>query len=165
MPTLVVFDLVSALVNVCTTAVPAGVNVYDGQPADDDPSNFLMVGVGDPDSTDAADSANGNEEWAGLGHRASKEYGAVACCAVAWTGDVGNDAQRAAREAVRDIYAAVEANLRTDPNLGGVVPGLNWVRIGGSTNSASGSWSLKQLSATDGVAVVFRFDIAYMASL
>lgn len=157
MATAIVFDLISALVDTCTTALPT-VNVYDGQGATDDPGNFLMIGVGDPNSDDPAASASGDLQWAGLGHRTSKEQGTITCCAVAWSGDSGNAAQKAVRQTVRDISSAVESTLRADPNLGGVVPGLNWVRY-------AGSFSLEQLSASDGVAAVFQFDIAYIASL
>lgn len=159
MATAIVFDLISALVDTCTTATQAlGVNVYDGQGATDDPGNFLMVGVGDPNSDEPAASAQGNLEWAGLGHRTSKETGAISCCALAWSGGSGNAAQKAVRQTVRDMASAVEVALRTDPNLGGVVPGLNWCRYAGDFN-------LEQLSASDGVACLFTFEIQYIASL
>lgn len=158
MTTAIVFDLISALVDVCAAAVPAGVAVYDGQGASEDPGNFVMIGVGDPNDSAATSSASGELEWAGLGHKSSKERGSVSCCAVAWTGDSGNAAQKAVRQTVRDIVSAIETALRADPNLGGVVPGLNWVRY-------SGSFDLDQLSASDGVAAVFRFEITYIASL
>jgi hypothetical protein len=158
MTSTIVFDLVSALVDTCASVVPSGVAVYDGQPSTDDPGSFLMVGVADPNSADSATSASGTLEWAGLGHNTSKEHGTITCCAMAWTGNVGNAAQKDVRQAVRDISSAVEVVLRTDPNLGGVVPGLNWVRY-------AGDWNLEQLSAFDGVAAVFHFEIAYQASL
>lgn len=162
MTTAVVFDLISELVDTFATALPT-VNVYDGQGGTDDPGNFLMVGVGDPNSDEPATSASGSLTWAGLGHRSSKEGSEsaparITCVALAWNGSTGNDAQKAAREAVRDISSAVEVALRTDPNLGGRVPGLNWVRY-------AGDWSLDQLSASDGTAAIFQFDITYIASL
>jgi hypothetical protein len=157
MATAVVFDLVTALVNTCATALP-GVSVYDGQGASDDPGNFLMIGVEDPDDPGPAEAASGSLEWAGLGHRASKENGSIACVALAWSGNTGNAAQQAVREAVRDMVGTVETTLRNDPNLGGTVPGLNWVRY-------AGNFRLRQISAADGVAAVFRFDVAYIASL
>lgn len=158
MPTAIVFDLATALVTTFRAAVPPSVNVYDGQGASDDPGFFLMVGVDDPDSDDEVDSAAGTLEWAGLGHKASKEAGEVSCCAVAWVGESGSSAQQAAREAVRDIMTAVEATLRADPNLGGLVPGLNWVRY-------AGEFSLRQRSDSQGVRAVFSFRISYIASL
>lgn len=164
MATAIIFDLISALVTTCTSAVPVGTVVYDGQASDDTSKNFLMIGVADPDSDGPSASASGTLQWAGLGHRSSKEYGTVTCCAAAWTGDIGNAAQKAVREAVRDISSSVESALRNDPTLGGV-PGLNWVRYGGAAGEASGNWSLDQLSAEDGVAAIFQFEIAYLASL
>jgi hypothetical protein len=136
MATAIVFDLISALVDRFTVILPTTL-VLDGQGATDDPGNFLMVGVPDPNSDEAAASASGTLEWAGLGHRTSKEDGRVSCCALAWSGDSGNAAQKAVRQTVRDIAATVEADLRNDPNLGGVVPGLNWVRYAGDFASLS----------------------------
>lgn len=158
MATLIVFDLISALVDTFTDVVPAGVSVYDGQTPDEATNNFLMVGVGDTDAQAASTAASGALEWAGLGHRSSYETGSITCVAVAWSGDVGNGAARAVRESVRDIWTVVEAELRSDPGLSGVVPGLTWV-------TPAGSFDFDQLSATDGVAALFRFEIAYKARL
>lgn len=157
MATTIVFDLITQLVTTFTAAAP-DVNVYDGQGATDDPGNFLMVGVGDPNSDSPADSASGTQEWAGLGANAAYEGGAVTCCALAWSGESGNTAQQTVRETVRDIVKGVDETLKADPNLGGTVPGLNWVRYGSS-------YSLTQLSDADGVAAIFYFEIAYKARL
>lgn len=156
--TVIVFDLISALVDTCTEALPS-VLVYDGQGVSGDFGDFLMIGIDDPSSDDPT-SAVGSLEWAGLGHKASYEHGTagIACCALAWTGGAGNVAQRSAREAVRDIAAAVESTLRADPNLGGVVPGLMWVRYGGD-------FRLSQPSVEQGAAAQFSFTIAYEARL
>jgi hypothetical protein len=156
MATAVVFDLISALADAFRIAIPTA-TVYDGQGASDDPGNFLMVGVGDPNSDDPT-SASGELEWAGLGHRSSYEHGTIACSALAWSGDSGDAAQKAARETVRDLVGAVEVALRTDPNLGGAVPGLTWVRYGRG-------WNLDQSSNNDGVQALFRFEVAYEARL
>lgn len=159
MTTTIAFDLITQLVVTCRANVPAGTTVYDGQgAAADDTGNFLMVGIGDPNSQDPEVSAAGTQEWAAIGNRAGNEEGTVHCCAVAWSGDIGSDAQQQVREDVRDIVADVDAALRADPNLGGTVPGLMWVRYGRN-------YSLEQISATDGVAAVFKFDIDYRARI
>lgn len=157
MATTIVFDLISQLVETFTAAT-TDVNVYDGQGATDDPGNFLMVGVSDPDEEGESEAATSTQEWNGLGHKAATELGAVSCCALAWRGEVGSDAQRQVREDVRDLVAGVDSALKADPNLGGTVPGLNWVRYG-ATNT------LRQFSGSEGVRAVFYFEIAYRAHI
>lgn len=158
MPTTIVFDLTSRLVEVFTAAAGVGVRVYDGQTSSADPASCLMVGVGDPDDVEMAEAASGTQEWAGLGARAGYEEGTIRCCAVGWTGDVSNAATKAVRETVRDIVAGVDAACKADPNLGGVVPGLNWVRYGANFNYS-------QAAFDDGTAAIFFFEIAYKAKL
>lgn len=158
MTTTIVFDLITQLVSVCAANVPPGVQVYDGPGASNDPGNFLMVGVGNPDSDDLAESATGTQVWNGLGAKSALEDGSVVCCALAWTGGAGNAAQQSARETCRDIVKSVDAALKSDPNLGGAVPGLNWVRYGGN-------FALSQRSTADGVTAIFYFEIGYKARL
>lgn len=158
MATTIAFDLVTALVATCRANVPEGTKVYDGPGVSGDPGNFLMVGVPDPDSNAPSESASGTQEWSGIGAKATGEDGAVICCALAWSGETGDAAQQKVREAVRDIVKGVDLTLRADPNLGGAVPGLNWVRYGKN-------YRLTQLSADDGVAALFYFEVAYKARL
>lgn len=158
MATVIVFKLKAALVDAFTTALPTGWKVYNGQGASDDPGNFVMVGVGDPNSDQPELAASGSLEWAGLGHKSSKEESRIHCAAVAWSGDVGNAAMAAVEATIDAGMSAIETALRTDPNLGGAVPGLNWVRY-------AGDWSLTELVAPDGTAAIFQFDVTYFASL
>lgn len=150
--TSVVFDLVDALVSRFTDAL--SVNVFDGYGITDDPGDFLMVGVEDPDS-DRATSSEGKQEWAGLGAKARYEEGTVTCIAMSWNGDAD---LKAARAAAKATTVAVESNLRSDPNLGGVVAGLMWTGYGTRTE-------LIQLQATDGACVMCVFDVAFKARL
>lgn len=154
--TTIVFDLVSQLYVACQAAVPAGVLVTDGEYDGQDPGDILMVGVPDPFGN-TADSASGQQSWHGLGAKAALEQGTVACCAMSWRGDQGDEAQKAARETVRDIVFGVDAALNADPNLGGKVPGLEWVRYGQN-------YTLTQPPITGAVAI-FQFEIAYQARL
>lgn len=128
MGTSVVFSLIDALVDHFTEALP-GIEVHDGFGLSDDAFDFLMVGVEDPNGSEAT-SAESQQTWAGLGANARNETGTVTCAAVAWRGNPGESGQREAREAAKAIVAAVEEDLRVDPNLGGVVPGLMWVGFG-----------------------------------
>jgi hypothetical protein len=152
MTTSVVFDLVDALVSRLTSLLE--VNVFDGYGITDDPGDYLMVGVEDPDS-DRATSAEAKQEWAGLGARMRYEEGTITCIAMSWNGD-GDLA--AARAAAKATTVAVENHLRDDPNLGGTVAGLNWTGYGTRTE-------LIQLQATDGACVMCVFDIAFKARI
>jgi hypothetical protein len=151
--TSIVFDLIDAL-HQRFTNVLTDINVLDGYGLTDDPGDYLMVGVEDPDS-DRATSAEGRQEWAGLGARARDEQGTVTCIAMSWNGDAD---LKAARAAAKATTAAVEDNLRADPNLGGTVPGLMWTGYGTRTE-------LIQLQATDGACVMCVFDIAFKARI
>lgn len=152
MTTSAVFDLIDALVERFTSALE--VNVLDGYGLTDDPGDFLMVGVEDPDS-DRATSAESKQEWHGVGNRARLEEGTVTCIAMSWNGDADLSAARAAAKATT---AAVEDHLRSDPNLGGTVPGLTWTGYGTRTE-------LIQLQATDGACVMCVFEVAFKARL
>lgn len=153
MATSIVFDLIDTLVSRFTTAL-SDTNVFDGYGITDDPDDYLMVGVEDPDS-DRATSAEGKQVWAGLGARSRDEEGTVTCIAMSWNGDADLSAARAACKA---ITVAVEDHLRADPNLGGDVPGLLWTGYGTRTE-------LIQLQATDGACVMCVFDIAFKARI
>jgi hypothetical protein len=152
MTTSVVFDLIDVLVEQLGSAL--SVNVLDGYGLTDDPGDYLMVGVEDPDS-DRATSAEGKQEWHGLGNRARLEEGTVTCIAMSWNGDADLSAARAAAKVTT---AAVEDHLRSDPNLGGTVAGLMWTGYGTRTE-------LIQLQATDGACVMCVFDVAFKARL
>ncbi len=153
MATSIAFDLIPVLVEQFGTEVPAGTQVLLGFGASDDPGDFLMVGVDDPNSPDPlAPSASGTQTWAGLGANHRDEDGTVTCAALAWTGDA--DATEDAIARVKAIVAAVEAHITADPNLGGAVPGLLWVRPEGRTQLMLG-----------GGQAMFVFDLAYRARL
>lgn len=159
MATTIAFDLVTELTATAQASIDTTVaEVYDGPVPTNDAGNFLMVGVGDPDSNEPSEAAAGTQEWSGIGARAARESGTVTCCALAWTGDADADAQRRMRVAVRDIVGALDVVLRGDPNLGGRVPGLMWVRYGKN-------YRLTQISADDGTAALFYFEVAYEARL
>lgn len=151
MATSVVFDLPGRLVEIFTAALTTA-TVYDGFGASEDPGDFLMVGVDDPNSTDPlAPSAESTQTWAGMGARHRDEEGTLTCVALTWNGD---DDTAAARTRVKALMSAVEATITADPNLGGTIPGLLWVRPEGRTQFMQGNGQ-----------AMFVFDIAWRARL
>lgn len=154
MATSAVFAVIDALVTTMTAALPT-VTVYDGVGLSDDPGNFLMIGVDDPDADDYSDSAESSQKWAGIGNRARDEEGTVTCCALAWNGDSD---QRAARLAVKAITDAVETALRADPTLGGAIPAPGWAQFGSRFN-------LSQIQSDSGAVALAFFQVAYQARL
>lgn len=118
----VVPALIDALVAQATAAL-ADVSVYDGYGVGDDPGDFLMIGVDDPDSQVAAFSTESSQAMASFGSpHARSQAGSVTCAALSWNGNRGNVAQKSARDAAYAIQAAVESLLRADPTLGIAAP-------------------------------------------
>lgn len=152
MATSVVPDLIDALVSAATTALPNAI-VSDGFGVTDDPGDFLMIGVEDPDTEDAAFSADSRQEWANANYTVRDESGEITCCAVAW---VGENNQKAARDAVYAISAGLEDMLRANPSLG--VDGLLWTGFGSSTQ-------LSQVQGNHGAAAQLVFRINYRARI
>lgn len=121
MATTVIPVLIDALVTQATTALP-NVNVFDGYGVTDDPGDFLMVGVEDPDATDSASSADSSQSAATMGTpRTRDETGSISCVALSWN---GNADQKAARDAVFAITEAVASLCRSNPSLGVAAGGL-----------------------------------------
>lgn len=124
--------LIDALVSQATAALPS-VQVFDGYGITDDPGDFLMIGVDDPDSPNSANSANAQQRAATAGtSRSRDEEGTVTCVALSWN---GNANQKAARDGAFAIVAAVENFIRTatpQPYFG--VTGLYKVGFGGNVD-------------------------------
>src|SRR5689334_3843760 len=95
MATSAVPALIDALVSAADAAL-SNVAVYDGVGNSDDPGDFLMVGVDDPDRTDDVASASATQQWAGVGNASARdEEGDVTCAALSWN---GNSNQKQARD-------------------------------------------------------------------
>lgn len=154
MSTSVIFDLVDRLVEVLRERLP-NVEVYDGFGLSDDPGDFVMVGVEDPDMQGAETSADVTQEWAGLGAGSRYEAGTVTCAALSWN---GNADQKEARTRVGEITANIENLLREDPNLGGTVPGLQWTGYGTRLR-------LVQDQNDGGAMALVVFEIAFKAKI
>lgn len=117
MGTSVVPQLIDALVSGLTTALAtSNVRVIDGYGTGDDASDFLMVGIDDPTSSEPAGAATAGQTPGPMATtRPRDQEGAVWCAAYSWNGDAD---QKAARDAAYSYVAAVENLLRSNPNLG-----------------------------------------------
>jgi hypothetical protein len=135
----IVLDIIDALVAQYRAALP-GATVFDGTGITEEPGDFVMVGVGDPDSNQAPTSADTSQEWAGLGAHRRDEVGTVTCCAVSWNGE---------SEGLGDIH-------RADPTLG--VASVMWTGFGERV-------TLTQIQADDGSSVIAYFEIQFKARI
>lgn len=154
MATSVVPALIDALVTQCTTALTGVANVYDGTGVTDQPGDWLMVGVEDPD-TDAESTAATTFEAPGpFGtNRPRDETGEVVLLAHSWNGD-GN--AKTARDAVYAVAAAVANLCRTTPALG--VSGVLWTGYGATTQ-------LVQNQDSNGARAYLVFRISFRARI
>lgn len=155
MATSVIPALIDALVAAARTALP-NTRVSDGIGATDDPGDFLMIGVEDPDIEGAAFSADAKQDWASVGTGAPRdEQGEITCVAVSWNGN-GPEGAKAARDAAYAIAAAVEDLLRATPSLG--VDGLLWTGFGSSSQ-------LSQAQGDGGASALLVFRINFRARI
>ena len=151
----VLLDLLTQLVAQCDAALSA-VQVYDGVGISEDPGDFLMIGVDDPDSDGMADSGRARQSPGPMGtNRPRDEFGTVTCAALSWNGD-GDLA--AARAGVKATTTAVENLLRTSPNLSGAVTGLLWTGYGEQAR-------VIQAQDDHGAMAMLIFDIAFRARI
>lgn len=150
--------LIDALV--AQTATWPALNVSDGLPAELASGDWLAIGVDDYDeSRTKASAGTSTEEWAGSTIDSGiDEVGSITC--VAWSQN-GNGSQKAARDAVYAIHAALRSwllsQLTGNPNALGVT-GLWDVRVGGVDE-------LNQHQDANGAAAVIRFSVAYQARI
>lgn len=152
MATSVVPALIDALVTAARTALPDAL-VSDGIGATDDPGDFLMIGVEDPDIEGASFSADTRQDWANANYTTRDEQGEITCVALSWNGD-GPEGAKAARDGAYAISAAVETLLRANPSLG--VDGLLWTGFGSSSQ-------LSQAQGSAGASALLVFRINFRA--
>jgi hypothetical protein len=139
--------VIDALVVSFTAALGEG-NVFDGPGVTaDNPDQYVIVGMSDPDSEVLDESASSQQGWAWLGHVARDEVVVVHCCAVAWNGDTD---QKAARDAAFAVLKVVTDAIEDDPSYG--VSGVLYVT--GITSS-----HLRQVQDDNGALAVVSFDI------
>lgn len=152
MATSVVPALIDALVTAARTALPDAL-VSDGIGATDDPGDFLMIGVEDPDIEGASFSADTRQDWANANYTTRDEQGEITCVALSWNGD-GPEGAKAARDGAYAISAAVETLLRANPSLD--VDGLLWTGFGSSSQ-------LSQAQGSAGASALLVFRINFRA--
>lgn len=152
MATSAIFDVITALVELADETLTS-VRVYDGFGVSDDPGDFLMIGVEDPDLDSAATSGGSQQEWAHANFTARDETGEITCAALSWNGE-GD--QRAAREAVRDTLAAFAAAIRENPSLG--LSSVMWTSYGTDTQ-------LLQAQGESGAEALVIFKVMFRARL
>lgn len=152
MATSVIPDLIDALVTAATAQLPS-VRVYDGEGASDDPGDYLMIGVDDPDSDGMKRAATAKQSWANANHTARDEVGTITCAALSWN---GNGDQKAARDGAYAITDAIENYLRTNYSLG--LSTLLWTGFGPDLD-------LTQLQGDSGALALVVFTIAFQARI
>jgi hypothetical protein len=146
--------LVDALVALAPGSVPAGTRVADALPADDDPSDFLAVGVQsltDPESF----AGETQQRWDGTGSGAARaEEGFITCIAAARSTD---ETVKDARDRAFAIAEGVASLCRSNKSLG--VAQVLWTSYGTRT-SAGPIWEEGQP-----VCYLVEFQVAYQARI
>jgi hypothetical protein len=152
MATSTVPALIDALV-VEFTSTLTGLRVSDGMGATDDPGDYLMVGVEDPDVDGFSSSADVTQEWANSNYTGRDESGDIKCAALSWNGDGDITA---ARTAVYASLGQVETVLRQNPSLS--LPDVLWTGFGGSLQ-------LNQIQDGAGAVAMVLFSIHFRARI
>ncbi len=156
MATSVFPEVIAALASYARSALP-GLQVNYGVGATDDPGDFLMIGVEDPEIDRAAFSATVRQERAAMGGPRF-EMGSINCCALSWNGDSTDAGAQAAVEAAFETLAAVETVLRTTaPTLG-----IDAVH---TTLCAADDSDISIGQSTAGSSCMVIFSVAYKAQI
>jgi len=152
----VVPALIDALFTQATAALPTTL-VLDGYGVTDDPGDYLMVGVSDPDPDGDTESASVTQEQMAFGStRPRKEEGVIHMAAKSVNGDASNAGQKAARDAAYAIQEALATVLRTTDNAG--VTGV--LKLGNGSNLR-----LLQDQTNYGAVATLLYDIAFEAAI
>lgn len=130
------------------------IRVVDSIGHANDPGDYLMVGVEDPDVEGYTVSARSAQDWANANYTSRDEEGDVTCAAYSWNGDTD---QKAARDAVYATAAALEQSLRENPPQN--LPDVLWTSFG-----VSGS-ELNQIQDKNGAAALLLFSIHFKARI
>ncbi len=143
-----ILDATSALVTFLDNALT--VPVLDG-PWQTELSTPTFVVVGHDDDPDSNEAAAYRAEFTSMESVARVEMGQINCLVVAWSG--GTD-MAALRTSARDTAIAVDAALRADPTLGGVVGRADYGQGG----------VVKAEANPDGIVVRLTFTVDYQAA-
>jgi len=142
--------LLDAIVSAADTALPT-VGVFDVDGPSDSGSDFLIVGIDDPDEVGFSESAEVAHDWAGFSSGLREQAGTLWCVLGSWNGD--ND-PKAARDAVDGYFGTIKGLLRTDATIAAAVPG-------GYATVATERWSQNLTDA--GAVVRLAFQVGFKA--
>lgn len=133
-----------------------GAIVADAMPADDDPADFLAVGLPSLSESGSIFSGSSQQDWATTGAQGARtEEGEVRCIAAARSTD---ESVKSARDRAAAIFEAVSTLTRSgDLTLG--VTQLLWTSVGTRTD-----WGLLY-EVGQPVAVFVEFTVEYRARL
>jgi hypothetical protein len=149
----VVPSLIDALVAQAVTSLP-GALIFDGGGITDDPGDYLMIGVSDPDDDGEPEAADVTQQQMAFGStRPRRETGSVHIAARSIAGD---GVQKTARDAVYAMQEALATALRTTDNLG--VAGI--LSLGNGSNLR-----LLQTQNESGAVATLLYDIAFDAQI
>jgi hypothetical protein len=149
----VVPALIDAMVAAFTAALPGG-KVYDGYGQSDDPGDYLMIGVEDPDADSESEAASVAQSQMAFGAtRPRMEEGVIHMAARSVNGDAS---QKAARDAVYAMQEALATALRTTNDLG--VTGV--MQLGNGSNLR-----LLQDQNNHGAVATLLYEIAFKAAI
>lgn len=120
-----------------------------------DPGDYLMIGVDDPDDAEASGTTATTREWETVGIQADvREVGDIPCTALSWNGGSDDDAAIAACTDVYAIAEALAAVVRANPNLG--LQEVSWALFGAETE-------LTEIQDASGAKARLKFTIHYQA--
>lgn len=127
------------------------VPVYDG-PNDVEAAEYAAVWVGYDPTDENAQAVEVEQEWASIGASSKNETGTITNAVAAWSGDTQTHERR---QQVAQILSELEAALRDDVDLGGVVIHTNFgARI-----------TLHQQLTAKGNEVLALFTVTYLARI
>lgn len=146
--------LIDALVAQTSAALPNAL-VFDGQGVTDNPGDFLMIGVDDPNTTDFAHSSDSQQDPATMATtRPRDEKGSIYCSALSWNGAGDVKAARDAAYATTEVVASICRG-------GGANLGMNNVRalVYGANKSDA------HMQADTGAIWIVSFSISFIARI
>lgn len=112
-------DLVTATLDVFGTALAAeDVEVRDGPVKQNVERAMLLVGATEDQGESAGIFGDWSQKWRGLGHVTRAEAFGIPCVLFVRSGDSDEADLAAARQEVFDLFALLEAAVRSDPTLG-----------------------------------------------
>jgi len=145
-------DVVDALLELCTAALPDRAVIDGPGPEGDDAEHYLFIGMGDP-RRDDSDAGKFDQVWNMSTTAGRRESGTVNCIALSYD---GSGDQMAARQGAFATIAAVQRILKNDTRLGGVDGLISTSFTGGLPD---------QVQSSRSAACAIRFSVDFEAQL